>query len=255
MTATGPVLITGAAGRVGGALREGLRDHCPLRFFDLRPVEDLRAGEEMICGDVRDLAALTVAAAGCRAIVHLAGLTVKMDHEALLDVNIRGTYNALEAAVAAGCDRFVFASTNHVTGFYPVGVPVSPDVSPRPDSLYGVSKVYGEALGRFYHDRYGLGVAAIRIGSALPAPTAPRHLRTWISDRDLAQLVWRCLSAAELGWLVVYGASGNRQSYWADAGQRRSIGYVPADSADEAGLDPGVPDRFQGGPNIGPLAS
>jgi uronate dehydrogenase len=255
MSSDDPVLITGAAGRVGGALRAGLAGRCPLRLFDLRPASDLGPGEEMVCGDINDLPALTAAAAGCRAIVHLAGLTVKMDHEALLNVNLRGTFHALEAAVAAGCERFVFASTNHVTGFYPVDVPVTPDMPPRPDSLYGVSKAYGEVLGRFYHDRYGLGFAAIRIGSALPAPVAPRHLRTWISDPDIAQLVWRCLSAPELGFLVVYGASDNRHRYWADDEQRRAIGYAPSDSADVTGLDPGVPDRFQGGPSIGPLTA
>jgi uronate dehydrogenase len=255
MSSADPVLITGAVGRVGGALRVGLAGRCPLRLFDIRAASDLRPGEEMICEDIGDLPALKAAAADCRAIVHLAGLTVKMDHEALLNVNLRGTYHALEAAVSAGCDRFVFASTNHVTGFYPVDVPVTPDMPPRPDSLYGASKAYGEALGRFYHDRYGLGFAAIRIGSALPAPTVPRSRHTWISDPDLAQLVWRCLSAPELGFLVVYGGSGNRQSYWVDAEQRRSIGYVPADSADDAELGPDVPDRFQGGPNVGPLTA
>ena len=251
MAAERPVLITGAAGRVGGALREGLRGRCGLRLFDLSPVRDLRSGEEMILGDVRDRSELTAAAAGCRALVHLAGLTVKTDHEALLDVNLRGTYHAFEAAVAAGCERFVFASTNHVTGFYPADVRVDPGMPPRPDSLYAVSKVYGEALGRLYHDRYGLGVAAIRIGSARPAPTAPRHTRTWISYRDLAQLVWRCLDAAELGWLVVYGGSGNGRSYWSDAEQRRALRYVPDDSADDADIDPGAADRYQGGPGVG----
>lgn len=243
------VLITGAAGRIGSALREGLSDRCRLRSLDLLPVPRVAPDEEVVEADIRDLGALTAAARGCDAIVHLAGNpSPDADHESLVDVNLRGTYNLFEAAVAAGSGRVVFASTNHVTGFYPVGTTVTPAMPPRPDSLYGVSKLYGEALGRLYHDQHGLGVAAIRIGSFLPVPSHPRHARTWISPRDMTELVWRCLVLPDLGWLVVYGGSDNQRAYWDDGEERRRLGYVPADSADE--VAGGATEQFQGGPNV-----
>lgn len=245
------VLLTGAAGRIGTALRAGLRGRCELRSLDVRPIEDVAEGEEARVVDVRDGAAFAAAAEGCEAIVHLAGIpTTDAPHDALLQVNVLGTYNAFEAAVAARCGRVVFASTNHVTGFYPSGDVVTPDMPVRPDSLYGVSKVYGEALGRLYHDRHGIDVAAIRIGSFLPSASQPRHAHTWISHRDMTELVWRCLVTPALGWLVVYGGSANRHSYWADAEARRRIGYTPVDSADD--LAGGPEDRFQGGSKVGP---
>jgi uronate dehydrogenase len=246
------VLVTGGAGRIGRALREGLRGRCALRSLDVAPIEPVE-GEEARAVDIRDLDALTAAAAGCDAIVHLAGIPREADHETLLDVNLRGTYHAFEAAVRAGCGRVVFASTNHVTGFYPSETVVTPDVPVRPDSLYGASKAYGEALGRLYHDRHGLAVAALRIGSFLPAPSLPRHAHTWISPRDMTELVWRCLVTPDLGWLIVYGGSANREAYWDDAAARRRIDYRPTDSADR--LAGGEGDRYQGGPHVGATTS
>jgi uronate dehydrogenase len=248
----GTVLVTGGAGRVALSLRTEWAGRFPLRLFDRAALEVTWPSEEAVRGDVRDLANLTEAAHGCRAIIHLAGLTSKEDFDALVEVNLRGTYNVFEAAVAVGCPRVVFASTNHVTGFYPTDVPVSPEMPPRPDSLYGASKVFGEALGRLYHDRYGLEVAVIRIGSSLPAPTQPRHARTWLSDRDLAQLIGRCLDIDKLGWLSIYGVSDNAGRYWRDDPARSQLGYQPQDRAAPAGDTGG--DRFQGGPLIGQWA-
>lgn len=245
-----PVLVTGAAGRAGGALRQGLAGRCRLRLLDLRPAPDPGPGEEVVAADIRDLDALTEAARGCRAVVHLAGIPHEAEHEVMLDSNLRGTYNALEAAVRAGCERLLFASSNHVTGYYPSTERVDTSMPVRPDSLYGVSKVYGEALGRLYFDRDGLQFAALRIGSLLPEASQPRHAHTWISHRDFAELVWRCLVTPDLGFLVVYGGSNNGSAYWDDAEARRRIGYRPQDSAD-AFAQKTPPDRFQGGANVG----
>ncbi|MBO0702028.1 MAG: NAD(P)-dependent oxidoreductase [Candidatus Dormibacteraeota bacterium] len=244
------VLVTGAAGRVGSALRPGLRRECRLRLLDRRPVEDLAEREEAVVADVRDLDQLRVAAGGCAAVVHLAAIPTDAPHEDLLDLNARGTYNALEAAVAAGCRRFVFASTNHVTGFYPTAARVTPEMPPRPDGLYGASKIYGEALCRLFWDHYGLEVAVLRIGSSLDRPSAPRHAHTWLSDRDLVQLVWRSLSVPDLGWIVVYGGSAAREPYWDDGAARRRLGYAPVDDAGPL-VPEGPPDTYQGGPEVG----
>lgn len=244
------VLVTGGLGRVGSALRPGLRQECRLRLLDTRPAHDLDQREEAVVADIRDLAAVRAAAEGCAAVVHLAAIPTDAPHDDLLDVNDRGTYNVLQAAVAAGCRRFVFASTNHVTGFYPTGVLVTPEMPPRPDGLYGASKAYGEALCRLHHDHYGLEVAVIRIGSSLARPSAPRHAHTWLSDRDLTQLVRRCLAVADLGWIVVYGGSANRSPYWDDAEARRRLGYAPIDDAGPLVPD-GPGDTYQGGPEVG----
>lgn len=244
------VLVTGGLGRVGAALRPGLRGEWRLRLFDRRQAEDLHEGEEAVVGDIRDLDQVRAAAAGCAAVVHLAGIPTDAANDDLLDINARGTYNVLQAAVAAGCRRFVFASTNHVTGFYPTPVLVTPEMPVRPDGLYGASKAYGEALCRLHHDHYGLEVIVLRIGSSLARPSAPRHRHTWLSDRDLVQLVSRSLSVPDLGWVVVYGGSAAREPYWDDAEARRRLGYAPVDDADPL-VPEGPPDTYQGGPEVG----
>lgn len=242
------MLVTGAAGRVGGVLRDGLREHFALRLLDLTPMQ-ARPGEEVVQADVRCQAQVAEAMEGCTAVVHLAGIPREAAFEDLLDHNMRGTYHVLEAARSSPtCRRVVLSSTNHVTGFYPVGQTITPDAPPRPDSLYAASKAYGEVLGRMYHEKHGLEVIAVRIGTSAPRPTLARHLHTWISPRDMTQLVLRCILAPDVGWLVVYGTSANRRSYWNDREAWRRIGYVPKDSADGvAGLTPDGADRFQGG--------
>lgn len=241
---TETVLITGAAGRIGSALRPGLRGAVRLRLLDVRPIHP-QAGEEVIAADITCPGVMEEAVAGCTAVVHLAGIPGETEFEELLDKNIRGTYHVFEAARnSPSCRRVVLSSTNHVTGFYPVGETITAQAAPRPDGLYAASKAYGELLGRLYHEKHGLEVVAIRIGSFAPRPASPRHAHTWISPRDMVQLVRRCLEAPDLGWLVVIGASANRRSYWDDRDGWRRIGYEPQDSADGAG-DGAFP--FQGG--------
>jgi uronate dehydrogenase len=244
------VLITGAAGRIGSVLREGLRGRVPLRLLDIRamPPGPPESDEELVRADIRRAGALDAAMAGCGAVVHLAGIPSEVGFEELLDTNIRGTYHVLEAArQSETCRRVVLGSSNHVTGFYPVGQPTTGQAPPRADGLYGASKAYGEVLGRLYHEKHGLDVVALRIGTFAERPTAPRHAHTWISHRDMVQLVLRCLEAPDPGWLVVYGVSGNARSYWDDRTVWRRLGYAPEDSADafpDGGRDG---DAFQGG--------
>jgi uronate dehydrogenase len=230
-------------------LRERLRGYVPLRLLDIRPMVATVAGEQLVRADIRDADAVAEAMAGCTAVVHLAGIPSEVGFDALLDTNIRGTYQVLEAARhSEACRRVVIGSSNHVTGFYPADQQISALAPPRPDGLYGASKAYGEVLGRLYHEKHGLEVVAIRIGSFTAAPTRPRHTHTWISHRDMTQLVLRCLEARDVGWLVVYGTSANGRSYWDDRDVWRRIGYVPEDSADGIldGMRDGA-DAFQGG--------
>lgn len=248
------VLLTGASGRVGSVLRPALRACFRVRLLDLRQPDEVEAqSEEVVVADIRDLEAVTAAATGCAAVVHLAGIPTDAPFDDLLEANLRGTYNVLEAARRAGCRRFVFASSNHITGYYPIETRVRPEMPVRPDGLYGASKAYGEALCRLFHDETGMAVGVIRIGSAaLPVPSRARHAHTWIADSDLQALVLRCLDAADLGYVTVYGGSANRASYWDDTDARRRIGYAPQESAD--GKVPTEPeDRYQGGSRVGHL--
>ena len=161
------VLLTGAAGRIGKVLAEGLRGAYDLRLMYHNTVLPAEHGEEVEVGDIADLVAVMKATAGVDAVVHMAG-NPRMDatFEEVMTANVRGTYNVYEACRQNGVGRVVFASTNHTTGFYErTGVYVTPEMPARPDSLYGVSKVFGEDLGRYYHDAHGLAVICLRIGS------------------------------------------------------------------------------------------
>src|SRR5688572_22242374 len=248
------ILITGAAGEIGSVLRAGLAGRYErVRLADVRPCSDIRPGEEDRVTDVTDPDAALAAASGMDCIVHLAGVPREGPWDRILPINIAGTYNVFEAARRAGVKRMVFASSNHVIGYYRVGRPVDEHDPPRPDSRYGVSKAFGEALGRLYADKHGLSVACLRIGSFRARPQNARELRTWISHRDNVQLVRRCIEAPDFHFIVVYGVSANTRNEWHDETAAR-IGYRPEDDAEtyaaelESKVYPAGPARdFHGG--------
>jgi uronate dehydrogenase len=232
---SGPVLVTGAAGRIGTWLRGGLPERgWAVRCLDVVPVPDERPGEEQMVADVTDLAAMADAVSGADAVVHLAGISGESTWPAISHANIEGTYCTLEAARRAGVGRVVLASSNHATGFTPrpaEGLLREQDAPPRPDTYYGVAKVTMEALGALYTDRYGMDVVCLRIGSALPEPTSVRHLSTWLSPADTASLVDAALTAPSPGFSVVWGVSANTRNWW-DLTAARALGYEPADDAE-----------------------
>lgn len=225
----GPVLITGAAGRIGTVLRRGLPPlGWPLRLLDAVPMP----GEpDAVCADIRDEPRLLAALAGVQAVVHLAGLPREDRFDRILAANIEGSYRVFEAARLAGVPRVVYASSNHAVGFTPRQPLVGVDVPPRPDTLNGLSKVYGEALGRLYADKYGLQVACLRIGSCFERPTTVRQLSTWLSHGDAVRLVHACLTAPDLDYAVAYGVSANTRGWW-DLQPALALGYRPADDAE-----------------------
>lgn len=228
------VLITGAAGRIGQALREHLAERYALRLMCHRTLVEPRGDEELVVADVGDLAAVERACAGMDAIVHLAATpSPRAPWEVVLNSNIIGTYNVYEAAHRQGVNRIVFASTNHVTGFYEQeGVYTTPEMLARPDSYYGVSKEFGEDLGRYYVDAHGMGIICLRIGSFQPRPRNARMLATWLSHRDCAQLVWRGIES-DVRFGIYYGISGNTRRYWDISNAIAELGYAPADDAEE----------------------
>jgi uronate dehydrogenase len=198
------ILITGGAGGVATRLRPLLREHYRLRLSDQRPVANLAADEEEAPASLGDMAALRRAVAGCDGVVHLGGYAYEADWETILASNIVGAHNVFEAARLEGARRIVFASSNHAMGFYPKAETIPINTSVRPDSRYGVSKAFGEALGSLYADKYGAEVMSIRIG--LDHPDVKND--------------------------IVYGMSDNKRAWWTNE-RARELGYRPLDRSED----------------------
>ncbi len=226
------ILLTGAAGGLGLALRQRLKANCDvLRLSDRVSVGDAGPDEEVVLADLADAEAVSSMVRGVDAIVHLGGISVEGPFAPILQANIIGVYNLYEAARLHGVKRVVFASSNHVTGFYRQSETITADRPARPDGLYGVSKAFGEDLSRFYFDRYGIETACVRIGSSFPEPKDRRMLATWLSFDDLHRLITACLSTPVLGHTIIFGMSDNAVTWW-DNAQAKHVGYVPQDSSD-----------------------
>lgn len=242
------LLITGAAGRIGTVLRDGLADLAVhLRITDIEPIEPRHEREEATTVDLRDLDAVCALFDGVDAAIHLGAIPEEDTFERILDHNVRGTAHVYEAARRAGTRRVVFVSSNHATGMHPTDTPIGPDAAHRPDTFYGFSKCAGEDLGRLYHDKFGLEVVAIRIGTFASSPPDARARFTWLSHRDAVALFAAALTA-DVGFEVVYGLSGNTHAYWPVP---RHLGYAPQDDAEayaaEVGDDLGPGGQYQGG--------
>ena len=251
------ILMTGAAGGLGQAMRGRLKANCRvLRLSDRMPMASAQNGEELVQADLADAQAVHDMVRGCQAIVHFGGVSTEQPWAPILQANIIGAYHLYEAARAHGVQRIVFASSNHVMGYYRQSEVVDALSPPRPDGLYGLSKAFGEDLSRLYFDRHGIETACVRIGSSFPEPKDRRMLATWLSYDDLHRLITACLTTPVLGHSIIYGTSNNSVS-WYDNRHARHIGFVPQDSSDvfrEAVLqrtptpdlnDPAV--QFQGG--------
>jgi nucleoside-diphosphate-sugar epimerase len=252
------VLVTGASGTIGSAVREHLSERYALSYLTRQP-----AAFPCHVADIADLDAIQPAFDGLDAVVHLsASVSVSSAWGDVLHDNIVGTYSVYEAARRAGVGCVVFASSNHAVGMYEVeaapGIYALDDrrvidhhAEIRPDSYYGVSKAYGEALGRYYAENHGLRVFCLRIGTvrADDDPRAPevaeasswlpltpqqaydRLRATWLSRRDCAQLIARCLDADHVRFGIYYGISDNPRQFWDITHAREELGYNPQDAA------------------------
>jgi uronate dehydrogenase len=225
------VLVTGAAGRIGSVLRAQWRNERRLRLLDVRELGEPAAQEEVIEGDLNDFEFVRRAMEGIDVVVHLAAIPSEDRFPRLLEANVVATFNVFEAARQCGVRRLVFASTNHVTGFYPRLERVGPGDPVRPDSLYAVTKVFGEALGRLYADKWGLEVICLRLGAFGKRPTSVYALSMWLSERDAVQLFTKAVTARDIDFLVLYGLSRSRWSSWDNQGTAL-LGYVPIDDAE-----------------------
>ncbi|MFO2463517.1 NAD(P)-dependent oxidoreductase [Pseudomonas sp. 15FMM2] len=227
------ILLTGAAGGLGQILRETLQAHATIiRSTDISPMTPSRgAHDEVISCNLADKAGVDALARDVDVIVHLGGISVERAFEEILEANIRGTFHIYEAARKNAIKRVVFASSNHVTGFYPQDVELDAHVPRRPDGYYALSKAYGEDLAAFYFHRYGIETVSLRIGSSFPQPRNQRMLATWLSHADLDRLVVRALLARDVGHSVVYGVSANRDRWWSNR-HAEHLGFVPLDSSE-----------------------
>jgi len=227
------LLLTGAAGGLGQVLRPRLKSRCDiLRVSDIADLGQAQAGEELMPMPLQDRSGMQRLLEGVDAVVHLGGVSTEQPFDLILQANILGLYNLYEAARKQGVRRIVFASSNHVTGFYRQDQVIDATMPHRPDGYYGVSKAFGEDLSRFYFDRYGIETACLRIGSSYPQPKDRLMLATGLSYDDLERLVVASLTTPVLGHSIVYGMSDNTTSWW-DNTPARHIGFRPQDSSEK----------------------
>lgn len=256
------VLVTGSDGLIGRLLMDAWRTSAAYEPVGLAR----KAGPYAdVVADTTDLEAVVAACEGIDAVIHLAATSaVASEWDAVLDSNLIGTYNVFEAAKRADVGQVVFASSNHAVGtFETAHVPSLWDIDdPRqidetaeiqPDSLYGVSKVYGEAMARYYVDHHGLRAVCLRIGGCR-SPEDPSHpdnlwkperdheadireqrrrmRAVWLSERDCVQLIEKSLET-DRDWVVCYGISDNPRKIWSIEHAREALGYAPQDAAPE----------------------
>lgn len=250
------VALSGASGNIGRVLRPRLLERgVELRSASgTRPMLPLSSQEDVLHGDLRDPAVVDRLLKGVQVLIHMAGTSVERPLPEIIENNLCGLFEVYEGARRNGVKRVVFASSNHAFGMHSVGDKLSLDAPFRPDGLYGLSKVWGEAMARMYWDKHAVEGISLRIGTAIERPTEFRHLSTWLGHEDLTQLIMRCIAAPEIGYRAVWGVSNNTRSYWDNAGAER-LGYKPVQNAEDFAdeilnrknpLDP-IAQQFQGG--------
>lgn len=250
------LVLTGAAGGLGRALSPRLAGLArTLRLSDISEAPHPVPGIEWMKVDLADGAAVHELLRDVDAVVHLGAVSVEGPFEPIMQANILGVFHLYEAARRHGVRRVVFASSNHVIGFYRQGERIDANAPLRPDGYYGVSKAFGEQLSRFYFDRYGIETVCLRIGTSFPQARDRRSLVTWLSYDDLFELVRSALLTPGVGHTIVYGASANRDSWW-DNSQAAHLQWQPRDSSEQfralvealPALPPGDPAAiYQGG--------
>ncbi|MBB1510388.1 NAD(P)-dependent oxidoreductase [Tessaracoccus sp. MC1756] len=229
------ILITGATGGIGLLLEERLMPDYDVISHGRTPANDEQA-KRLRKADLEDYDEVRTLMDGVEVVLHLAGqASPEAEWDEVVGPNIIGFRNVLEAARDAGVRRFVFASSNHAMGMYDRDEdwPVYPHHLPRPDSLYGVSKVFGEALGRYYHDKYGMEFISLRIGWSTEDPLAAEEEllhAMWLSNDDTERVFRRAIEAENIGYGLYYAISDNPNRRWDLTNTMLELGYRPEDS-------------------------
>ena len=226
------LLITGAAGGLGSVCRQRLGHLADtLRVSSRSDLGQAATNEEIVYCDLADKAAVEDLVAGCDGIVHMGGQSVEAPWETIRNANIEGVFNLYEAARKSGNPRIIYASSNHAIGFHKQTTKLDATSPTRPDGLYGVSKVFGEAMASMYFDKFGIETAIVRIGSCFPEPANHRMLSTWMSYDDFVRLIERIFMVPKLGCPIIYGTSANDACWW-DNGSVSYLGWQPQDNSE-----------------------
>lgn len=255
------VLVTGMSGLLGGAVREQLQVRYNISALNRSAVP----GVTTLRADIADLDSIRPAFEGQECVVHLAGYR-GYEWKDLLQTNIVGLYNVLEASREAGVRRIIFASSGAsiagwqrcepyrsiVEGRYDNAPTCWPKLGhltpPRPTGIYGCTKVWGEALAWDYSEAFDLSIICLRFGPITPTdrPTTKQMMSSWCSRRDAAQMVERCVAASpQLKFDIFNVVSNNRWTVRDIEHAREVVGYQPQDSADDYIL-PDSPVERQG---------
>lgn len=228
-----PVLLTGASGALGRVLVKALGGlGWRIVATDIAPYpETLPASVTFTKADLANGADILRLAEGCGTIIHLGGVSVERPFEEVIGPNIRGLYHIYEAARPEKA-RVIFASSNHSMGFHERTESTPGNTQFLPDGYYGLSKAYGELMGRMYWFKHGVENVNVRIGSALPEPVNNRMLASYLSYPDFARMIEKAVLAPKTGSIVIWGASNNAKMTWWRDDDRAKIGWTPVDSAD-----------------------
>jgi nucleoside-diphosphate-sugar epimerase len=236
------VLVTGASGNIGSYFAEHSHQKFDLRLMVKErdeEAEKLAQYGELVEADLGDLKRMKEICAGMDTVLHLAAnASPEATWDSLLEANIIGAYHTYVAARSAGCRRFIYASSIHAVSGYPADVQVKTSEPVNPGDLYGVTKCFGEALGRYMAEQEGMSVIALRIGAFQPLEAARaedgiKMLDAFVSERDLNQLIERCIDVEDIRYAILHGISDNRFKRLDISDARELVGYQPQDDLTE----------------------
>ncbi len=234
------VLVTGGAGRIGSYFAENSQHKYDLVLMERElndEAQQVKAFGDLVEGDITNLEQLKTLFQGVDTVVHLAAdPSPSATWQSVRDINITGTYNTYVAAKAAGCRRVIYASSIHAVSGYPADIQVKTSEPVNPGDLYGVSKCFGEAMGRYMAEQEDLSVIAIRIGAFQPIENARKEqslamIDAFVSWRDLNQLIQKSIDVENVKFAILHGLSNNRFKRLDISDARELVGYEPQDDA------------------------